>query len=77
MQLWKECFSSSFSFGKVFFWKGKRKHTTKFVLHINRQTQKIKIQNLIAVINMIILGYLGKDIGCSTNIVVGKKLIHN
>ena len=37
------------------------------------QTRKINIQKLIALINMIILGYLGKDKGCSTNTVVEKK----
>ena len=66
---------SFFSLKKYFLEKEENRHTTKVILHINRQTQKIKIQNLIALINMIILGYLGKDIGCSTNNFVGKKLI--
>ena len=65
-----------FPFGKVFLKRKKKKHTTKVVLHRNRHTQRIKIQNLIALIYMILLGFLGKDIGCSTNTVVGKKLIH-
>ena len=68
MQSWQE--GVCFFLWKVFFEKEK-KHTTKVISHINRQTQKIKIQKLIALINMIILVYLGKDIGCSTNTVAG------
>ena len=52
---------------KMFFEKEEKEHTAKVILHINRQTRKIKISNLIALINIIILGYLGKDVGCSTN----------
>ena len=61
----------SFFFGKVIFRNKEKKHTIKVVLHINRQTQKKEIQNLIALLHMIILGYLGEDIGCSINTVVG------